>query len=194
MAKRERPHARIAVDQREQRIGPRGGSTRSRVAHAATVSSSVSRRRSRVSSSVSPRRCSWPGSEAVDPRERAPEVARVLVEHRPGRTPASASRGSDHHRRTSEPHGDGLVAGRTVDRVQRRPRRSAAVVPPSPRSAGGDADGRHRGCVQPLLLTRRTLGGILERRRAEEDARRWQRSSDDDLRNACRVRRELGIG
>ena len=67
--------------------------------------------------------------------ERAPEVARVLVEHRPGRTPAGASHGSDPHRRTSEPHGDGLVARRTVDRVQRRPGRSAAVVPPGPRSA-----------------------------------------------------------
>ena len=115
-------------------------------------------------------------------------------EHRPGRTPAGAARGSDPHRGTSEPHGDGLVARRTVDRVQRRPGRSAAVVSPRPRSAGGDADGRHRGCVRSLLLTRRTLGGILERRRAEEDVRRRQRSGDDDLRNACRVRRELGIG
>ena len=193
MARCERSHARIAVDQREQRIGPRGG---------------ITRRASRTPRPSHPR-C---GGSARGPRRRyrgddargqvrKPSIHGTATgsrararEHRPGRTPASASRGSDHRRGTSEPHGDGLVAGRTVDRVQRRPRRSAAVVPPSPRSAGGDLDSRHRGCVQPLLLTRRTLGRILERRRAEEDVSRWQRSSDDDLRNACRVRRELGIG
>ena len=41
-----------------------------RIAHAAIVSSSVSRRRSRASSPVSWRRRSWPGSDAVEPTER----------------------------------------------------------------------------------------------------------------------------
>ena len=94
-----------------------------------------------------------------DPRSSEPPgVSRVRREHCSGGTPAGAARGSDAHRGTPEPHGDGLVARRTVVCVQRRPGRSAAVVPARPRSAVGGGDSRHRGCVQSVLFARRPLG------------------------------------
>ena len=124
--------------------------------------------------------------------ERPAEVARVLVSIAPAEhlqaLPADRTTTEGRPSRTAW-----SVAGRTLDRVQRRPGDRQQLCA-SRRSAGGDIDSWHCGCVQPLLFTRRPLGRILERWRAEEDCSRWQRPGDDDLRNACRIRRELGIG
>ncbi len=71
----------------------------------------------------------WFGGRAVEP---APAVDTRPREHRSSRIPASDARGSDHRRGTSESHRDGLVAGRTVDRVHRGEGRSATALRPRP--------------------------------------------------------------
>ena len=138
---------------------------------------------------------SHPLSSSGDARmRRAREVVRSLV----GVAPAERLQALPTDETTStegrpEPHGDGLVARRPIDRVQ-RPSRAVASSCTSGRSnqLRSDADRRHGGRVQPVLLTRRRWSDSGSGR-YEEDARRWRRPPTTICELASRVRRELGM-
>ena len=83
----------------------------------------------------------------------------------------------DRRRGISQPNRDGVIARRAVPRVQRGARRSAAAVPARTGPARGDADRRHRGRGQPVLLARWHMAGILRPGRIEESVPQRRRAS-----------------
>ena len=88
---------------------------------------------------------------------------RTTVEGRPSRTAMAWS-----------PDGRSIAFTRSEGRP-------ATALSSAHLTSRGDSSCRHGGRFQSLLLTRRTLAWILERRRAEEDRSRWQQPSGGDL-------------
>jgi serine/threonine protein kinase len=85
-------------------------------------------------------------------------------------------RSGDERASSPNPHGDCVVSGRPHPRLWRQPCRRRTTVRSTPGSVASHAAGRHGRRGRSVLFSRRGVGGILGRLRAEESRpERWTR-------------------